>query len=517
MFRFVSVRWKIAGLLFAGVLVITGLDAWLVPERAAQAERESITERARATAAMLSESVVAPLEFDQDDSAAEVMRVALADRLVEWAAVYRANGERVTVVGDGDPPRTMRMRDEPQDVSASESLVVVAAPVARGNNDAIGTVAVAMRSTAIARRREETRGWIAMQGLGVAVVGLLASLWFASRMSSQMQRMARAAEQIARGDVSSNLALAHSNDELGEMATAFERMNDRLRELQQGAVRVADGDLTGSIGGDGELFVAFRRMLDSLRSLTQRIGTSSDAVASASAGMFSAVREQETLATQQTASLEEIRRTLETLAAAADAVARDAQAVHEMSGRTLESSTRMADQTRLVSAHSDRIGEILSLIQDIADRSDLLALNAALEGTKAGEVGRGFSLVAAEMRRLSEHVMDSVRDIRKLVADMRAASHASVLATEESTKLARDAAAAAAKISDAVNRHQEGTSQAKSAADEVVRAVNESLTGSAATTRSAESLLQLSHELKQAIQAFRVASADLPRDQRSGR
>jgi methyl-accepting chemotaxis protein len=167
----------------------------------------------------------------------------------------------------------------------------------------------------------------------------------------------------------------------------------------------------------------------------------------------------------------------------------------------------MAEHTRLVSAHSERIGEILSLIQDIADRSDLLALNAALEGTKAGEVGRGFSLVAAEMRRLSEHVMDSVRDIRKLVADMRSASHSSVLATEESTKLAKDAAGAAAKISEAVHRHQDGTKQAKSAADEIVRAVHESLSGSAATTESAESLLSLSHELKNSVEAFRLRGA----------
>ena len=100
--------------------------------------------------------------------------------------------------------------------------------------------------------------------------------------------------------------------------------------------------------------------------------------------------------------------------------------------------------------------------------------------------------------------MDSVRDIRKLVADMRAASHSSVLATEESTKLAKDAASAAVKISDAVRRQQEGTNQAKVAADEVVRAVNESLSGAEDTTASAESLLELSHDLKNTLRAFRT-------------
>ena len=109
---------------------------------------------------------------------------------------------------------------------------------------------------------------------------------------------------------------------------------------------------------------------------------------------------------------------------------------------------------------------------------------------------------------LSEHVMDSVRDIRKLVADMHQASHASVAATEEGTKLARETAAAAAKISDAVARQREGTSQVKTAIVEIVGAVNDSLTGSNDSTRNGESLLQLSHELKLAAKKFRVSGHD---------
>ena len=223
--------------------------------------------------------------------------------------------------------------------------------------------------------------------------------------------------------------------------------------------------------------------------------------------MFSSVREQETSGTQQNTSLEEIQRTVAALAAASEQVARDASLVREMADRSLVSTQHTAEQTRLVSAHSDRIGEILSLIQDIADKSDLLALNAGLEGTKAGEVGRGFSLVAAEMRRLSEHVMDSVRDIRKLVSDMHQASHASVMATEEGIKLARETAAASAKISEAVAQQREGTGQVKGAIIDILNSVNDSLSSSGETTRNAEGLLQLSHELKTTAANFRVGAA----------
>jgi methyl-accepting chemotaxis protein len=286
----------------------------------------------------------------------------------------------------------------------------------------------------------------------------------------------------------------------------------QLSVLMLGFERMANGDFSQPIAvvsADelGELGNRANAMIERLGELLRRVASTSDVVAAAAASMFSAVREQEASATQQNVALEEVRHTIAKLAEAAQQVARDATQVKELAASSLTSSQRIADHTKLVSAHSERIGQILQLIQDIADKSDLLALNAALEGTKAGEVGRGFSLVAAEMRRLSEHVMDSVRDIRKLVADTREAAHASVLATEEGIKLAREAAGSAAKISDAAVRQQGGTDEVRTAADEIVRVLNESLAGSGETTRSAETLMQLSQETKTAAQTFRFTKA----------
>ncbi len=497
----ISVRWKIVILLALVVGAITALDAWLVPTRAAEAERQALRQRSQASAAMLADAIRPALEFEQPDAAQEGLRAALADPLMVWAAAYDREGRRIAAVGDGSPSG----RSRAQALTHAESGQVAGlAEITTADGAQLGWVGVGLRADLVLERRASAQQTIAIQGILVAIVGLAIGFWIATQITKSVSEIRLAAERIARGDVDRDLELTPSNDELGDMARSFHQMNERLRELSRAAARVADGDLTGSIGGEGQLYVSFRQMVESLQGLTTRIATSSESVSSAAAGMFSAVREQQTLATQQTSALEEIRKTLESLTEAAEDVAEDAKSVREMSGRTLESSQRMAEHTRLVSAHSDRIGEILSLIQDIADRSDLLALNAALEGTKAGEVGRGFSLVAAEMRRLSEHVMDSVRDIRKLVADMRAASHSSVLATEESTKLAKDAASAAVKISEAVRRQQEGTNQAKVAADEVVRAVNESLSGAEDTTASAESLLELSHELKNTLRAFKT-------------
>src|SRR4029077_20627123 len=122
-----------------------------------------------------------------------------------------------------------------------------------------------------------------------------------------------------------------------------------------------------------------------------------------------------------------------------------------------ENSQVVAERIAALSGHTRRISEILEVIKDIANKSDLLALNAALEGTKAGEAGRGFSLVAAQMQRLAENVMGSVQDIKKLVADIRDASQAAVLATEEGTKLADATTEMARQIRLITQQQQTGT------------------------------------------------------------
>ena len=501
-----SIRAKVAVLVAAVAVALSGLDMWLIPSRTAAAQELELNERAGIVAAMLARPLSVAIDLDQPaETLADTLDYGRADPLVRWAAVYDTKGKRLAGVGEGPVPDAV---DGVAQWNGGATTVATASVEGKNAKKTLGTVAVALKTDRVAQRRMDALRTMGMQAIVVVALGIVLALLLAERVARSMRRIAGAATQIARGDVSRELDLEYSRDELGEMASAFAEMHVRLRQLQESAVRVADGDLSCSIEGDGELFVAFRNMVSNLRRLADSISSSSSAVASAAAGMFSSVREQESMGTQQNAALEEIRHTVEALAAASDQVADDAASVREMAERSLSSTQHTAEQTRLVSAHSDRIGEILSLIQDIADKSDLLAFNAGLEGTRAGEVGRGFSLVAAEMRRLSEHVMDSVRDIRKLVSDMHGASHASVLATEDGIKLARETAAAAAKISQAVAQQREGTTQVKTAIVDIATGVNEALGASEETTHNAEGLLQLSHELKTTASSFRVRTRD---------
>ncbi len=469
--RFFSIQGKITTLITGVIALLALLGTWLIPEFYEASERRALAERATAEASLLADAVSAALEFGQSDKAQETMQGAHEDALIACAAVYETGGRQIAHYGRGCPP-TFVSGDRPD---ANEQLVTGSQDV-KGATGVLGRVAVRLKTDNVVAGARTMRTNMLLLALGVLVFGVVLALWMSGRIARPLDRVKNAAERIAAGDISRVLPPEKGRDEVATLSSAFHIMTTRLREL------------------------------------VRRIAQSADSLATAAAGMFSEVREQEALATQQTASLEEIRRTLETLSTSAEQVEVDADTVREMAQSSLTSSQQIAERTRMVSTHSERIGEILSLIQDIADRSDLLALNAALEGTKAGEVGRGFSLVAAEMRRLSEHVKDSVRDIRRLVADMREASHASVLATEEGIKLARETSGAAAKISAAVGRQREGTAQVKSSADEIVRVVGESLRGRAETTGSAEALLKLSQDLKESISVFRLHSISGPAD-----
>ena len=351
---FISLRWKITALVGFVVLLIAAGDAYYVPARAAEAQREALRDRALAHAAMI--AMTSANELGVGVSASDALRPALVDPLVLWIAAFDAEGALIGRAerhgSAGKPPgRLDEQTNDARVLSMTETQLVVASPIhpRQGDGRTTGSVVLAMDSSRIAVHRNEARAAILTQAAIVGLFGLGLALFVASRMTLAIGRMRDALAQIARGDVSSELRLITTRDELGTMAHSLRAMTERLRDLQDAVTKVAEGNLNAEVNGEGELFQSFGRMVVSLREMATRISRGSSRLASAAAGMFSAVREQETIATQQTSSLEEIRRTLEALSRAAEGVASDADAVRDMAERSLASSQRMAEQTRMVS------------------------------------------------------------------------------------------------------------------------------------------------------------------------
>ncbi|HZA14001.1 MAG TPA: methyl-accepting chemotaxis protein, partial [Myxococcaceae bacterium] len=185
----------------------------------------------------------------------------------------------------------------------------------------------------------------------------------------------------------------------------------------------------------------------------------------------------------------------------------------------------VADSIAKLSKRVERIGTVVEVIDEIADRSDLLALNAALEGSRAGDAGKGFSIVAAEMRRLAENVLDSTKEIKNLITEIReataaagGAADASKVATEAGEKLGAVAAqsvegilAGVQETSDAARVINLATQQQRTATEQVVASMAEiedvtrqTTQASKQSTGAAAELTGLAARLAELIKRFKA-------------
>jgi methyl-accepting chemotaxis protein len=294
------------------------------------------------------------------------------------------------------------------------------------------------------------------------------------------------------------------NDETGVLASRFNDLLDILRDLSAAASALARGDLEIRLRGEGDVATAFRSMIESLGRIVRQIHETSVLLAAAATEIYAASQEQEAAAASQSTAMVEIRQTMESLFEAAAHVSESVRGVLSNAERTLETTDRMVIRIGDLTNHAGRIGEILETIRDISDRSDLLALNGALEASRAGEAGRGFGLVAAEMRRLAERVMTSVHDVRALVGDIRASGSSTMMATEDSKKLAASTTDAARQITLVTQQQRSGTEQVLQSVREIAETLAQSVAAMAQTRASAEQLKSQADKLSGLVRAFRI-------------
>jgi methyl-accepting chemotaxis protein len=290
----------------------------------------------------------------------------------------------------------------------------------------------------------------------------------------------------------------------GELGDAFVQLVRRLRLLSERARQIAQGELGKTVEGDGELHAAFNLMVESLQEVVEQIIQTSMRISSSAEEISLVLRDQELSASHQASSVEETQRTMETLLSSAKKIAESAQTVFKSAEKTQANNRIISDRASELKSHTERIGEILESIKEIADRSDLLALNASLEGLRAGEAGKGFTLVAAEMRRLAENIKGSVADIKELLSDIRESALSSVLAIEEGTRLSERTTDSALKITLITQQQQSGTEQVTQSMEELSHLINQGLAGTRQVTMAAGDLARLSEELRSSMDRFIV-------------
>jgi methyl-accepting chemotaxis protein len=219
-------------------------------------------------------------------------------------------------------------------------------------------------------------------------------------------------------------------------------------------------------------------------------------VSSAAAEILAVAQQTEGNAADEAAFVDETRRAMDGLVESASAIASGANAVLERAEQSVAANRTIAARISELNTQALKITDVSEVIRGIAEKSDILALNAALEGTKVGEAGRGFALVGAEMRRLAETVAGAVREIKKLANEIREVTQAAVLATEEGQKLASETSQTTRQITMITTQQRTATEQVTQSVNEIQQFTRQALNGSKQTRAAAGDLLRTTTQLK---------------------
>jgi methyl-accepting chemotaxis protein len=274
--------------------------------------------------------------------------------------------------------------------------------------------------------------------------------------------------------------IVSKGNQLGTLVAGFSRqsIDDAIRSSQ---LALLAGALVILLIGVGVAWFMSGNIARPIRAVATRLTRlAQDLVDSA--------RGQESAGVQQASGIEQTRRTMDLVLASAQQIAENSSVVLGNAERTVAGNRDVALRIKELDSHAEKAGEILAAIMQVADRTDLLALNAALEGTKAGEAGRGFTLVAAEMRRLAESVMESVTGIRRLMNDMRTASQVAVQAGQEGIALSEETTRSARDIAQVTQQQRKATEQVGQSMDDMAATVTDAMARTRQTTANAAEL-----------------------------
>jgi methyl-accepting chemotaxis protein len=316
--------------------------------------------------------------------------------------------------------------------------------------------------------------------LGTVLVVAFA-LWFARRTTRPLQELVRVAHTVAGGDLRVRAEPAGPK-ELQELATSFNEMVGGL-QLLAGQIRTAGTELAAS-----------------------------SAELSSAAHELAATTNQQTAATTETSStMEELAQTSQRIAESVEAVARrtsETQGVLQRAEDGLETSAR---RTMGLAERAVEIGQIVTLINEISDKTNLLALNAAIEAARAGEVGAGFAVVAEEVRLLAERSKAEAAKIAEIVQRTQAETNATVMSIESGSKEMRSGLELMEGVTDSTSEVRLSTDQQRIATDQVVQTMvsvsgatkQTAMTAQQVATSSAQ-IADLASRLNDAVSAFRT-------------
>jgi methyl-accepting chemotaxis protein len=336
--------------------------------------------------------------------------------------------------------------------------------------------------------------------LGKALVGMVENL----------KTAAVVAGHISEGDLSVEPRAQSDKDVLG---LALVKMVQNLKAAAQVAAGISNGDLTVEARANSEkdaLGQALVKMLSTLRNTVSDVTMAASNVATGSEEMSSSAQQISQGATEQAASAEESTSAMEEMSASVQQNADNAKQTEKIAAKAADDARSSGDAVIQTVGAMKQVAEKISIIEEIARKTDLLALNAAVEAARAGEHGKGFAVVASEVRKLAERSQTAAAEINALTVDgVRTAEGAGQLLTklvpdiQKTAELVREIAAASGEQS-------AGAAQVNTAIQQLDQVIQQNMAASEGLASTAQELSSQAEALQAAIAFFKLDDGRRP-------
>ncbi len=338
---------------------------------------------------------------------------------------------------------------------------------------------------------------IAFLNGSLIVVALLIGFFTSYSIQKPLEEMSRQMELLTKGGADLSFRMpANRRDEIGELGANFNRFMESLATIMS---RLAEGSVR-------------------LASASEEIGKSSKEMTHGAESQLSQVLKTSSAMEQMSATIQEVSRNARTTADSAVAASNLAREGSEKLESTLQGMTAVDESVRKLHARTSEIGRVVQLISGIAAQTNILALNAAIEAARAGEYGRGFDVVAEEIRKLSLRTTESTVEIASVIEEIQMETDQAAGMMQIGAQMASDASQTLSAIvesvvstTDMIGMISSAASQQSKTAEQIAEAFQSIAQVSDQSTRNIREsskamadIVELSYQLKEITSQFKL-------------
>ncbi|UGQ47746.1 methyl-accepting chemotaxis protein [Massilia endophytica] len=405
---------------------------------------------------------------------------------------------------------------------------------------------LAERAATTAGLQKDMRLLLTAGGAACVLLSLVIVVLLTRAITTPLGNLTGALGRLASGEQGARAAVI-SGDELGRVTEEFNSMAQTIQESREReraqtdelrakvdslltvVSRAASGDLTGkvTVGGNdaiGQLGEGLARMFDNLRALLTNVQKAGIQVTTSATEIAASAKQQEATGVEQaqtsvevlsttkeiSSNTSQLLKTMEDATSVADyttSATADAQNNLRRMDQTMQNMVSATDSINAklaaLSEKASNINSVLTTITKVADQTNILSLNAAIEAEKAGEAGRGFSVVATEIRRLADQTSVSTWDIEQMLKEMQSAVSASVMGMDKFSEEIRRSVGEVRQVTDQLSGVMDQVQKLAPQFDVVLQGMQAQAVGAQQIT---ETMMQLNDATQQTVESLKATS-----------